>query len=165
MDGPLRQPQVLSPQNVVTLGNLACGVGAIVLCTMALIEQDPRRLYEAALWLVLATFFDAVDGKIARMTGTASPLGAQWQGDTPENTLKPKETVTSLSHQGVMFSTELAGDEKAQLVTLVGEDGEEFWVGFHNFFVITRYNRSVMYALAVHQLGQEIALEVNGDRS
>ena len=68
--------------------------------------------------------------------------------------------MTSLSHQGVLFSTELAGDEKSQLITLNGEDGEEYWVGFHNFFVITRYNRSVMYALAVHQLGQEIALEV-----
>lgn len=92
-------------------------------------------------------------------------LGTQWQGDTPENTLKAEETVTSLSHQGVMFSTSLAGDEKSQLLTLVGDDGEEYWVGFHNFFVITRYNRSVMYALAVHQLGQEIALEVTRSES
>jgi membrane-bound lytic murein transglycosylase B len=92
-------------------------------------------------------------------------LGAQWQGDAPENTLKPQETVTSLSHQGVMFSTELPGDAKSQLITLTGDDGEEYWVGFHNFFVITRYNRSVMYALAVHQLGQEVALEVRGGES
>ena len=91
---------------------------------------------------------------------TSASLGAQWSGETPENTLTPAETVTSLSHQGVMFSTELEGDQKSQLLTLVGEDGEEHWVGFHNFFVITRYNRSVMYALAVHQLGQEIAAEV-----
>jgi membrane-bound lytic murein transglycosylase B len=95
----------------------------------------------------------------------AATLGAQWQGDTPENTLKPRETVTSLSHQGVMFSTELPGDAKSQLITLTGEDGEEYWVGFHNFFVITRYNRSVMYALAVHQLGEEIAREVRGGES
>lgn len=95
----------------------------------------------------------------AQVVAEAS-LGDQWQGETPKNTLKPKETVTSLSHQGVMFSTELPGDAKCQLLTLEGDDGDEYWVGFHNFFVITRYNTSVMYALAVHQLGQEIAREV-----
>lgn len=88
-------------------------------------------------------------------------LSNQWRGDPPENTLKPQETVTSLSHQGVLFATNLAGDQQSQLLTLIGDDGEEYWVGFHNFFVITRYNRSVMYALAVHQLGQEIAIEVD----
>jgi len=88
-------------------------------------------------------------------------LSNQWRGDPPENTLKPEETVTSLSHQGVLFATSLAGDQQCQLLTLIGDDGEEHWVGFHNFFVITRYNRSVMYALAVHQLGQEIAIEVD----
>jgi len=102
--------------------------------------------------------------KDAQIVSSAS-LGAQWSGDTPENVLTPAETVTSLSHQGVMFSTDLPGDEKSQLLTLEGDDGEEHWVGFHNFFVITRYNRSVMYALAVHQLGQEIALEVNSAES
>ena len=35
---------------------------------------------------------------------------------------------------------------------LEGEAGDEFWMGLPNFYVITRYNRSVMYALAVHQL-------------
>ncbi len=88
-------------------------------------------------------------------------LGNQWRGDPPENKLKPEETVTSLSHQGVLFATDLPGENQSQLLTLEGDDGEEHWVGFHNFFVITRYNRSVMYALAVHQLGQEIAIEVN----
>jgi membrane-bound lytic murein transglycosylase B len=88
-------------------------------------------------------------------------LSNQWRGDTPENKLKPEETVTSLSHQGVLFATDLPGENRSQLLTLKGDNGEEHWVGFHNFFVITRYNRSVMYALAVHQLGQEIAIEVN----
>ncbi len=91
-------------------------------------------------------------------------LGKQWRGQPPENSLTPKETVTSLSHQGVLFVTDLPGDDKSQLITLQGENGEEHWVGFHNFFVITRYNRSVMYALAVLQLGQEIAIEVNRDK-
>lgn len=77
MDLEHRPPPVLSPQNIVTLGNLACGVGAIMLAVAAVVENNPDRLYEGALWLVLATFLDAIDGKLARITGTASPLGAQ----------------------------------------------------------------------------------------
>ena len=92
-------------------------------------------------------------------------LSHPWQNEPPENVLRPEETVQSLSTQGVMFATELPGDHKTQLLTLEGADGEEYWVGFHNFFVITRYNRSVMYALAVHQLGQEIAYEVSRGES
>ena len=64
-----------------------------------------------------------------------------------------------------MFSTRLPSDSEGQLLTLEGSAGTEHWIGFHNFFVITRYNRSVMYALAVHQLGQEIALEITRDDS
>lgn len=77
MEQESRQPPVLSPQNLVTLGNLACGVGAMLLAFSAVLTDDPQRFYHGALWLVLATFLDAVDGKLARITGTASPLGAQ----------------------------------------------------------------------------------------
>jgi membrane-bound lytic murein transglycosylase B len=86
-------------------------------------------------------------------------LGGLWDGPLPENTLKATDTVRSLSDQGVVFATDLPGDQAGQLVTLEGGTDTEHWVGFHNFFVITRYNRSVMYAMAVHQLGQEIAVE------
>jgi membrane-bound lytic murein transglycosylase B len=92
---------------------------------------------------------------------TVASLGSQWQGEPPQNILQAEETIASLSQQGVLFTTTLDGDQPSQLLTLEGAEGTEHWVGFHNFFVITRYNRSVMYALAVHQLGQEIALEVN----
>ncbi len=96
---------------------------------------------------------------------TQATLSSRFDGPAPDNTLSAKETVRSLSQSGVMFSTSLSSDSKGQLVTLEGADGTEHWVGFHNFFVITRYNHSVMYALAVHQLGQEIALEVVHDES
>ena len=96
---------------------------------------------------------------------TQATLSSRFSGPAPDNTLSARETVRSLSQSGVMFSTDLSSDSKGQLVTLEGTNGTEHWVGFHNFFVITRYNRSVMYALAVHQLGQEIALEVVHDES
>mgnify|MGYP006158920537 CR=1 FL=1 len=61
----------------ITLGNVACGVGAILLSTHALLKDDANLLFHAAWWLVLATVFDALDGKVARMTRTASHLGSQ----------------------------------------------------------------------------------------
>ncbi|MDC6689996.1 lytic murein transglycosylase, partial [Leclercia adecarboxylata] len=46
---------------------------------------------------------------------------------------------------------------------LEGAEGDEYWLGLPNFYVITRYNRSVMYAMAVHQLSQMLA-EARGDQ-
>ena len=92
-------------------------------------------------------------------------LGSQWNGTPPQpkNTLKATQTVGSLSQRGVVFATGLPDDSSAQLLSYEGSDGLEHWVGFHNFFVITKYNRSVMYALAVHQLGQQIRAAVEAD--
>ena len=46
--------------------------------------------------------------------------------------------------------------EGATLITLDGDAGKEYWLGYRNFYVITRYNHSPMYAMAVHQLAQAI---------
>jgi len=108
----------------------------------------------------IANYFNAHGWKTGQEVAAQATIGSRWSGPFPENILQPEETVGSLSQMGVMFSTALPIDSSGQLLTLKGSDGDEHWVGFHNFFVITRYNHSAMYALAVHQLGQEIALEV-----
>ncbi len=113
----------------------------------------------------IANYFNAHGWRTGQEVTAQATIGSKWSGPFPKNVLKAQETVESLSQQGVMFTTGLPGDAASQLLTLEGPDGNEHWVGFHNFFVITRYNRSVMYALAVHQLGQEIALEVRSDAS
>jgi len=68
-----------------------------------------------------------------------------------------RDTVGSLGRQGVQFTTDLPVTAPALLVSLQGEEGAEYWVGFQNYFAITRYNRSTMYALAVFQLSEAIA--------
>jgi membrane-bound lytic murein transglycosylase B len=70
--------------------------------------------------------------------------------------LELNETVGSLRAKSVRFETSLPDDAPAMLVVAQGEDGPHYRVGFNNFFVITRYNRSTMYALAVHELGNAI---------
>ena len=66
------------------------------------------------------------------------------------------ETVQSLRDKGVKFDTELPPDAPAMLVVGQGKEGPLYRVGFNNFYAITRYNRSPMYAMAVHDLGQAI---------
>ena len=111
----------------------------------------------------IANYFNAHGWRTDEEVTSQATLGESWHGAVPEpkNTLKPANTVSSLSRMGVMFATDLPGDSEGQLLTYDGNGGIEHWVGFHNFFVITRYNRNVMYALAVHQLGQEIALKLD----
>jgi membrane-bound lytic murein transglycosylase B len=70
--------------------------------------------------------------------------------------LELNETVKSLRDKGVSFTTDQPDDAPAMFVVLQGKNGPEYRVGFNNFYVITRYNRSTMYALAVHELGNAI---------
>ncbi len=67
------------------------------------------------------------------------------------------ETVGSLRSRGIQFETSLPADAPAMLVALTVGFGNEFRVGFTNFYAITRYNRSLMYASAVSDLADAIA--------
>lgn len=66
------------------------------------------------------------------------------------------ETVQSLRDKGVRFESDLPPDAPAMLIVGQGKDGPLYRVGFNNFYAITRYNRSPMYAMAVHDLGEAI---------
>ena len=51
---------------------------------------------------------------------------------------------------------------KASLIKLNTYSGDELWLGGHNFYVITRYNHSSHYAMAVHQLAEAIDQRIGG---
>jgi membrane-bound lytic murein transglycosylase B len=67
------------------------------------------------------------------------------------------DTIGSLRARGVRVDTALPPDTPAVLVQLAGVDGPEYRVGLTNFHVITRYNRSQLYASAVADLAGAIA--------
>jgi membrane-bound lytic murein transglycosylase B len=69
---------------------------------------------------------------------------------------KPYTTVAELRAKGVTPTDDIGNDEKVTLRLLVGKEGDEYWIGLKNFYVITRYNHSPRYAMAVHQLSQRI---------
>ncbi len=67
------------------------------------------------------------------------------------------ETVQSLHDRGIRFDTFLPPDAPAKLIELTGPAGPEYRVAFTNFYAITRYNRSQLYASAVNDLASAIA--------
>ena len=70
------------------------------------------------------------------------------------------ETVGSLKAKGVSFETTLGADAPALLIAVDDADGPHWRVGYNNFFVITRYNHSALYAMAVYELAAAVKQSV-----
>ena len=68
----------------------------------------------------------------------------------------PTYTVMDLRTLGIAPRVNMPDNPHATLIELENRDGNEYWLGFNNFFVITRYNRSVNYAMSVLELAEEI---------
>jgi len=99
-----------------------------------------------------------------------------WQGDsvvtqkvsvkapTPEllelanSSLKPNMTLQQWQELGVEMPVSMSEDlqANAMLMRMGQPDGADFWLGFDDFYVITRYNHSRLYAMAVYQLSETI---------
>ncbi|QDE88706.1 CDP-diacylglycerol--serine O-phosphatidyltransferase [Myxococcus xanthus] len=60
--------------NLFTVTSIFCGFYAITLCTG---DAEPVQLYQAALAIFFAMFFDGFDGRVARLTKTQSDFGVQ----------------------------------------------------------------------------------------
>lgn len=70
--------------------------------------------------------------------------------------LELSETLGALRTKGVSFDSALADETPAILLPAELESGPNVRIGFGNFYVITRYNRSIRYAMAVHDLASSI---------
>ena len=79
--------------------------------------------------------------------------------------LELNETVESLNAQGVEILGDQSGTTPVVLVSAEQQDGPAYRVGFKNFYVITRYNRSARYAMAVHDLAEAIIHRVNSGQT
>ncbi len=85
----------------------------------------------------------------ATVTGDAYPAVLK-QG------LKPHTGIGKLRGAGIEPQDTVPDDSLAALIELQYPDGPGYWLGLNNFYVITRYNHSPLYAMAVYQLSEEI---------
>ncbi len=97
------------------------------------------------------------NGPVAAPLSGDPQLAAQLVGETLQLDL----SAGQLRAREMQFDVEVAPDAPAMVIALEHADGPRHYVGFNNFYVITRYNRSRMYAMAVFELGNAIAARMS----
>ncbi|MCI0505335.1 MAG: lytic murein transglycosylase B [Gammaproteobacteria bacterium] len=126
-----------------------------------------------------AVDFDG-DGKRDILNSTVDAIGSvanyfaahQWYKDEPvaapakvdgedfkailAKGIKPYIELGELLKNGISIEEKKSSSLLTSLIQLELNKGHEYWVAFNNFYVITRYNHSELYAMAAYQLSQEI---------
>ena len=94
--------------------------------------------------------------------GTGEPVavparvGEDYRSEWMNDGLKPVHTVTELAENSIYPAQPGAEGVRATAIEFEARRGPEYWLGWHNFYVITRYNHSSMYAMCVYQLSRQI---------
>lgn len=72
------------------------------------------------------------------------------------DSLEPTRTIGELKSVGVLSDVSMQDDTKVAPLLFEGKRGPEYWLALRNFYVITRYNHSKLYAMAVFQLSERL---------
>lgn len=78
-----------------------------------------------------------------------------------DNNMKPNKAVSEWHKLGFIPTQTLPSSQLAALLILQQKQGFEYWLGLHNFYVLSRYNPRLNYAMAVYQLSQRINAQYN----
>lgn len=108
----------------------------------------------------VANYFNRHGWKAGELVTSRARIDKNYDRDIVNQSLKPELNIGQLAAQGFSPIDSLDQNEIATAIKLDGEHGAEFWLGLHNFYVITRYNKSKLYAMAVYQLSQSIKEKV-----
>ena len=81
--------------------------------------------------------------------------GVRYQ-DVVSNSVRPRKTLKQVEDAGWTPVSVVPDAARVAAMTLEGAKGTEYWLGMHNFYVITTYNRSKLYAMAVYQLARDV---------
>lgn len=123
-------------------------------------DKDGRR----DLWETPSDVIGSVANYFARhnwQPGKPVASRARIKGKPPQALLdkgyRPSVTLREMRALGVQPLADYNDEEKAALIALESSPGhKQHWVTLNNFYVITRYNHSPLYAMAVYQLSEAI---------
>ena len=122
-------------------------------------DGDGRR----DLWENMDDIIGSVANYFSRhhwRAGEAIAIRATVKGKVPDallkNGYKPSFKAASLKSHNIQGGDNIRPEQQVALIKLRQKRGHEYWIGLHNFYVITRYNHSPLYAMAVYQLSEAI---------
>lgn len=104
----------------------------------------------------IANYFKEHNWELDALVATRCRIEPEYDEELFNNNLKPAWSYEELAKRGITPMDKGAADEIFSVYKMEGEYGAEFWAGARNFYTITRYNHSSMYALAAYQLSQAI---------
>ena len=124
------------------------------------LDGDGRR----DLWSSLADVIGSVANYLHRhgwqagepVTSRADVAASADMDLVSRSNLKPEKTLADLAEKGFTQQDGVALDTPAAVTRLAEASGDSHWLTYTNFYVITRYNRSPLYAMAVHELSEAI---------
>ncbi|MET0357094.1 MAG: lytic murein transglycosylase B [Cellvibrio sp.] len=108
----------------------------------------------------VANYFKAHGWKTGEPVTVEAHAGDNLQAPQLNSIVPPTQTVDQWREQGINPISWLPPTTRVIAFQFEGINGPEYWFGLQNFYTITRYNRSPMYAMAVYQLSQSIKVEM-----
>ena len=121
-------------------------------------KDGTRDLWHSAADAIgsVANYFQRHGWKRGEPVTLPARVEAEVAAPFAEKGMKPSFALAELTAAGVEPLYPLSYEDAVALIELEGDEFNEYWLGLTNFYVITRYNHSPLYAMAVHQLAQEI---------
>jgi membrane-bound lytic murein transglycosylase B len=105
----------------------------------------------------VANYFKAHGWQYRAPVFTLAKKSAEFNAQLLNTKAKPSRSLNELRGLGISpLSGSYPASLPAEALSYELESGMEYWLGFNNYYVITRYNRSQMYALAAWQLSEAI---------